>query len=192
MKSPSTIPLAALAAAALITLSGCGLLGGQDGGDSGSGAGGDPVNGGKVDPGSAEERKTLASQDVTALGTDMHFAIHELARRGETVELTFSVTNTGDQDSDGMSFWLNKDETSPDVGGVKLVDPKNAKLHLVARGPGDDEKLQCVCSVYGTSDNIPAKGTVFFSATFGAPPEDVETMNVRMPLAGSFNDVPVS
>ncbi len=168
-------------ASSAFLLAGCGFFGDDGGGTS------DPVNAGQVDPGEEEARETLASQDVNTLGTDLHIAVHELARGDETAELTFSVTNIGDEASDLFHGWLGSGGDS-DVSAVKLVDPTNGKVHLVARDAND----ACVCSSYIGSESFETEESVLYSATFGAPPEDVETMNVQIPTAGTFNDVELS
>lgn len=164
-------------------LAGCGFFGDDGGSDDTS----DPVNAGQVDPGEEEPRETLASQDVNTLETDLHIAVHELARGAETVELTFSVTNIGDNESEIVHGWLGSGGDA-DVSGVKLVDPTNGKVHLVARDAND----ACVCSTYGGTDSFATDESILYSATFGAPPEDVETMDVQVPTAGTFNDVELS
>ncbi|RNL86201.1 hypothetical protein [Halostreptopolyspora alba] len=166
-----------------LLLSGCGLGDDDGGGEETS----EPVNAGKVDPGEEESRETLASQDVNTLGTDLHIAVHELARGGETVELTFSVTNIGDEQSELVHGWLGSGGDR-DVSKVKLVDSTNGKVHLVARDADD----ACVCSSYDGSETFDPNESILYSATFGAPPEDVETMNVQIPNAGTFNDVELS
>ncbi|WP_017622657.1 hypothetical protein [Nocardiopsis chromatogenes] len=180
----------ALAAGGLaVALTGCSMLGGDDGGGGGSpDEQASPANAGKVDPGEADARETIASQDVTTLGTDLHIAVHSLARGDETVELTFSVTNTGDEESDIFHTWLGAASDQYNVSGVKLVDSANGKVHLPAR----DEDGTCVCSTYGGADELGPGDSILYSATYGAPPEDVETMDVKIPTAGSFDNVPLS
>ncbi|TQN31010.1 hypothetical protein FHX37_0899 [Haloactinospora alba] len=181
-----TYPLA-LAACSLL-LAGCGMFGGEDG-DSRDGDSADPANAGKVEPGEEDARDTLASQDVQTLGTDLHIAVHDLVRGAETVELTFSITNTGDDASDLFHTWLGN---GPDGGGevsdVTLVDSANGKVHLVA----EDDDGKCVCSTYNTSEKFAPGDSVLYSATFGTPPDGVETMDVRIPNAGTFNNVELS
>lgn len=187
-----------VAAACGLLLAGCGLFGGDSGGsgDNGAANGGengsgaqDPVNGGQVEPGENEPRETLASQDISANGAQLQVAVHELARRGKTVELTMSVTRTDDSGSDPTLTFLTPASTlQSDMSTVELIDPGNAKVHTVAR----DEDDNCVCS--GDVDDIVLSpdDSVLLSATFAAPPDNVETMGVRIPRAGTLNDVPLS
>ncbi|GAA3754907.1 hypothetical protein HDA32_004263 [Spinactinospora alkalitolerans] len=182
----------ALASCTLL-LAGCGLFGGdpEEEGAEDSGSGGEPVNAGAVDPGEAEPRETLASQDFRDDGSDLHIAVHELARRGETVELTFSVTNTGDTEWDHGGFFSGGNVLSDDkntVASVELIDARTGRLHLVAR----DADGACVCSTPGYGFTLGGGDSLLLSATYGAPPEEIETMGVRIPGAGTFNDVPLS
>lgn len=165
------------------------MFGGEDD-DSGGGGSADPVNAGKVEAGEEEARETLASQDVQTLGTDLHIAVHDLVRGAETVELTFSITNTGDDTSNRFKRWLGQgvDSTNGDISDVTLVDSANGKVHLVA----EDNDGKCVCSTYSTTGKFASGDSVLYSATFGTPPEDVETMDVRIPNAGTFNNVELS
>lgn len=177
-------------------LAGCGLLGGGDAGEqSSSGGGGDgasqPVNGGKVEPGQAEARQTLASQDVTIENADLHVAVHELARRDKLVELTFSVTRTDDGTDRwqvGQAFGGPQSDSTLNVSGAELIDTVNAKLHTVAL----DSERRCVCSGGTANTFLEAGDSVLFSATYAAPPENVEVMGIRIPNVGTLNDVPLS
>ncbi|ASU84892.1 hypothetical protein CDO52_20720 [Nocardiopsis gilva YIM 90087] len=171
--------------ACTLLLTGCGVFGGDDGGSSEASK--EPVNGGKVDPGDAEARETLASQDISMIGTDLHYAVHELSRGAKTVELTFSVTNIGDEES-GIVFSFLGRGGKEDVSGVKLIDPDNGKVHL----PATDSNGDCVCSSYSGSMSFEPDDSVLYSATYGAPPEDVKTMDVSIPNVGTLTDVPLS
>ncbi|GAA4917453.1 hypothetical protein [Streptomonospora salina] len=189
------LPIIAVVGGLLLT--GCGVFGGGvfGGGDSGAdggangGGGQEPVNAGQVEPGDSESRETLASQDIGVDGADLHIAVHELARRGETVELTFSITRTGDSDSDpSLSFLTPSSALQNELSTVELIDSENAKVHPVAR----DGDGHCVCSGDLNGIVLSPDDSALLSATFAAPPEGVEKMGVRIPRAGTFNDVPLS
>jgi len=177
---------AALAAATVLLLAGCSSGGDEEGGGAAAGSA-EPANGGKVDPGSAEARETIASQDVSTLGTDLHVAVHSLARGAKTVELTFSVTNTGDEASDSLWSAFARHAGSYDLSGVELVDTANGRLHLTAT----DDEGACVCSGNLNTVDLDPGDSLLLSATFGAPPEDVESLTVRIPTVGSFDNVPL-
>lgn len=182
--------VATLALSASLLLGGCGLLDSTDDSENGNGGAdgtdSEPVTAGAVDPGEEESRETLASQDINALGVDLHVAVHELARGTETVDLTFSVTNIDDEDSDNPHFWLSVGNEN-NVSGARLVDSDAGTVHLTA----SDDDGNCVCSHFHGTDEFQPDASIFFSATFGAPPEDVETMDVQIPNAGTFSDVPL-
>lgn len=54
-----------------------------------------------------------------------------------------------------------------------------------------DERGYCVCSTALSGVFLKPGSTVVLSATFAAPPDDVESMEVEVPLFGTFPDVPV-
>lgn len=181
-----------VSAALILLTSACGLFGFDDDDTEDTGTStdeaGEPPQGGALEPGESEPRETLASQDVNDLGTDLHIAVHELSRGEETAELTFSITNTGDEQSDLMHAFLGRGDGNQDVSAVELVDTSTGRVHLAAR----DAEENCVCSRYQGADSFDAGESIFYSATFGAPPEETETMTVRLPMAGSMTDVPLS
>lgn len=74
------------------------------------------------------------------------------------------------------------------LDGVSLVDAKNRKRYLVAR----DSKGDCVCDAGLGSKFVEGGAPLTLSATFGAPPEDVEALDVVIPSFGTFKDVPLS
>ncbi|WP_017557122.1 fimbrial protein [Nocardiopsis baichengensis] len=186
LRSTAAVPAAGVLA---LALAGCSMFGGDDeGGEGGEAADqAQPVNAGKVEPGDADARETIASQDVSTLETDLHVALHSLARGGETVELTFSVTNIGDSESDIISNTFSPGGDR-DVSGVKLVDSDNGKVHLVARDADD----ACVCSGGLRFLALEPDDSILLSATYGAPPSEVETLDVKIPRVGTFDNVPLS
>lgn len=149
------------------------------------------VSAGVPASGAARPRTILASQDVKIDGYDLRVAIHELARRDRLVELTFSVTRT-DSNKDrwqvGQTFGGSQAKSTLSVSGVELLDTVNGKLHTVAL----DQERNCVCSAETSSTFLEGGDSVLFSATYGAPPESVTTMGVRIPKVGTFNDVALS
>jgi hypothetical protein len=116
-----------------------------------------------------------------------HLRVLSLARDpgGRTVTLTFEVTNNSDS-AMGLAMGAEEGTASDvDVGGIYLVDPVNAKKHLVVR----DSAGACVCS---QPVPLPSGGTGQYSATFPAPPQGVTTMSVTIPHLRSFTNVPLS
>ncbi|GII02749.1 hypothetical protein Pta02_47570 [Planobispora takensis] len=84
----------------------------------------------------------------------------------------------------GSTFSAVPSDT-PTVDGVYLVDTKNARKHLVAT----DAEGKCLCS--SGLVEIDTDRTIVFSATFAAPPADVGTVDVFIPRAGTFKNVPL-
>ncbi|RAY14421.1 hypothetical protein DPM19_15805 [Actinomadura craniellae] len=79
------------------------------------------------------------------------------------------------------------DENS--VGGISLLDGKNAQRHYPLNGTDD----RCLCSRDNpTAPTVPAKGTLDLVAAFPAPPADVPRLDVMFPTAPPFLDIPVT
>ncbi len=71
---------------------------------------------------------------------------------------------------------------------VTLVDPANGKRYIVAR----DSENRCLCTSFVGGVTVQPGGTAILGAYFAAPPENVTSLNVTMPGAGTFTGVPVS
>ena len=71
------------------------------------------------------------------------------------------------------------------VDGVSLIDANNRKRHLVGRDAGG----ACVCDNGLSGTFVESGSPVVLSATFGAPPPDVQVMDVVIPKFGTFKDV---
>lgn len=132
--------------------------------------------------GGSDSRKTVRRH-----GTELQVSVYDLVRGDATVELVFRVHNSGDAESPRFHELLGADEDVQELAAVELVDTANGRVHRVAR----DEAGHCVCSRPDPSLILWPSDTVELSATFAAPPEDVETMDVRVPLVGTFTEVPV-
>ena len=119
-------------------------------------------------------------------------AVYPIARSGSLVDvrMTLTVDPAGSAVFLGQSFGdspARRIQKSDDVAGVKLVDGRNRKVHLVARGAD----RACVCSnVRGVraEPGVPVE----LAATFGAPPADVTSLDVLVPNFGTLRDVPVA
>ncbi len=209
----------AVAVVLAATLSGCGMLPGQQGGggeervvttlevadpaDTAKPTGatettgvtetrgaGDPAEApGQVDA-PAEGERVIARREVKASGADLTVEITGIRRQGRLSTLTWTVTNNGDE-----RWQMNSDmgDTPGGLGltvaGVSLVDPVNGKRYVVAR-TGRYPKARCLCSEY---DVFTEAGEVLsLHATFAAPPPDVTKINVDLKVLGVFTDVPIS
>lgn len=204
----AALAVAALAAAALAGCSASGTGGGGEGAQTGTPApsaqaprsegraGGAPVAPEQLTVAASREASVNASLDA-ALPVRADLA--PLRRDGDVVVLNLTLTNLGEDDwqistalDDGTTNGLEggvqeQDPARYSVDGISLVDGANAKRHLVAR----DERGYCLCSTALSGVFLAPEGVVVLSATFAAPPEDVKTMDVEVPLFGTFTGVPV-
>lgn len=129
----------------------------------------------------------LASRDVQLNGRDLTIDITGLQRQGQTLTLTFRVTNNADDSFYvGNTFGSGIDFT---VSGVTLVDPVNAQRYLVARSGGEDGPCACTQE---TTFSLDVGDTAEFFANYAAPPPDVTTINVEFPRFGAFTNVAIS
>ncbi len=143
--------------------------------------------------------KAIAGMDGTVDGAPARLDIISLTRSGGVSQLTMRLSNTDPQDSssgiqvgDTFDDQVNGTEAKPDdpftVDGVALVDSVNRKKYLVAR----DTEGKCVCDSGLSSEFVKAEQSLNLSATFGAPPPAVRTVNVFVPKFGTFRDVPIT
>lgn len=130
--------------------------------------------------------------------------IVELKRSGQTTALTLRLTIVGEGGSDSAIsaqvastfddgiFQSVRGGTSISGGGsmdgISLIDSRNGKRYLVAR----DERGECVCDTDLSSAFVEPQSPLLLSATFGAPPSDVDAVDVVIPRFGTFKDVPLS
>lgn len=75
-----------------------------------------------------------------------------------------------------------------DADGISLIDTANSKRHLVAR----DSEGECVYTRGLVGTSLAAGERVGITATFAAPPQGTETMDVLVPDVGTFPAVPIS
>lgn len=152
------------------------------------------------EPAAAEPGPALARRDGQINDEPVTLEIAELRRSGGTVALSFRLSmpagpaegDTGpdieDTFDDGVGQYdaaRGNDENS--VDGVSLIDSKNRKRHLVGR----DATGTCVCDGNLYVESVSPGSPMVLSATFAAPPPDVEAMDVVIPRYGTFKDVPV-
>lgn len=150
----------------------------------------------------AEAGRALATRDGQFGHLPVRLEIVSLQRSGATAALTLRLTipsSYGGSDSasaqiagtfdDGVSE-SDRDPTQAfdTVDGISLIDTKNRKRHLVAR----DARGTCVCDENLSSTFVEQGSPTVLSATFAAPPPDVDVMDVVIPKFGTFKDVPVS
>lgn len=200
-----------------LVLAAAAVLGACSGGGGSAGPEGSPSGTSDAAPPSDAGTASVATPDATvppltvAASRDGHASyagamvpvradLAPLQRRGDLVVLNLVLTHTGEDGSwqvsdgldDGTTNGLEgsvqeQDPARYSVDGITLVDGENAKRYLVAR----DERGWCVCSASLHGLFLEPGGSVVLSATFAAPPEDVEAMDVEVPLFGTFAAVPV-
>jgi hypothetical protein len=185
-----------LLACALALLPGCGG-GGGDKSSSKSSSTAAPSAPAPVKAG--QPAKAIAGMDGTVDGKPARLDILSLTRSGATSQLTLRLSNTnpdatqsGIQIADTFDDGVNGTAEHPNdpftVDGLSLVDTVNRKKYLVAR----DTEGKCVCDGGLSNVFVKAKQSVNLSATFGAPPGTVRTVNVFVPKFGTFRNVPIS
>ena len=146
----------------------------------------------------------LATREGQIDGDPVRLDVVELKRSGETTALNLRLTVAEDAGSDSNIsaqvagtfddgiFQRIRGGTSTSGGssldGISLVDNRNRKRYLIGR----DERGACVCDADLGSAFVKPGAPLLLSATFGAPPRDVDALDVVIPRFGTFKDVPLS
>lgn len=137
-----------------------------------------------------EPLATVAGEE----GVFEQLEIVDLRRTGDTVTVEFVVVTGDAVYQEGYALGAAEDRHSvtghPDnlyaVSGVTLVDQHNRRKHLVLR----DTEGVCLCTRF--RDVVLTPGTRYpHSAQFAAPPDDVESMTVQVPVFPAVDDVPL-
>ena len=188
---------AAVALTTMLTASACLFDDGQPSGDGGPQKQEAGAHGPATTPAAAPE-KPLASRDTTSpSGEEIRVTLTSLAREGGLATLNFTGTVLADDDSSGWQisdFFGSGDPVGPAPGktdlvnGVYLIDGTNKKKHLVAT----DTNKNCVCTGNLSATFVKQGQTVVLTATFAAPPDNVNAVDVNIPHAGVFRNVPLS
>lgn len=153
----------------------------------------------------SSELPVIAERDGVGDDVSLKIALNSVTVSGGTTTVLFSVTNTegeagddwqvADHLSDGVSgVPLNADGAVSDksgdgsnTDGVTVLDTTNQQVYRAAYDTGGN----CLCS--STSSQFIEPGyTVVFQTTFAALPEDVGSVTVSIPMAGAFENVPVT
>jgi len=132
--------------------------------------------------------QVIGSREITGNNWyKVRIDLYAIQRQDKLITVNFAATVLEHDRASGWdvgSTFSAVPSDTPTVDGVYLVDTKNAKKHLVAK----DNEGTCLCS--SGLVEIDTDKTVVFSATFAAPPPDVSTMDVFIPRAGTFKNVP--
>jgi len=148
---------------------------------SGSGSGSGEVLGSST--------ATLRANALDDRSTPLRMDVIRLERHGDLVELSLVLTNeVAPTDADPQNFMINSlFGADYDASGIGLVDGAAQKIYL----PVLDSDETCLCSgQLGASDVVPG-GTMTIDATYGGVPDDVETLDVRVPSFPTIAEVPV-
>ena len=131
----------------------------------------------------------LAARETSHEGTPLTIAVNSLHSGAGSTTLNFTITNRGTQP---WKHWTalsaalsGRDNLS--VSGVFLVDTVHGRRFLPAR----DSQGACVCSSLGGQE-IGVGQSIALSAVFAPVTVDVGTAAVHIPLAGTFDEIPVS
>jgi hypothetical protein len=152
----------------------------------------------------ASSAPALAAREGNVNDIPVRLEIIELKRSGSTVALSLRLSTTSDRRAqvadtfdDGIFQATGKNRVSDNptaevrnadsVDGIALIDAKNARKHLVGR----DAEGNCLCDVDLGRGFVTSDGPLLLSATFGAPPADVQAMDVFVPHYGTFKNVPL-
>jgi hypothetical protein len=142
---------------------------------------------------SLDERTVVASRTGGYDDVNARIDLISVRRSGSLATLRFTATNTSSTDPDDYEHeWrlgtdLGAGPGEYAINGIYLVDPAHSKKYPTATDSGDD----CVCSSTSGVSIAPSTSREF-SATFAAPPADVNAVDVYVPGAGTFENVPVS
>lgn len=205
----------------VLALAAVGCGGGEDGGSQADATtenrSAEPVEGvgATEDPEAPEETDTvpeeeteessgeaLASREGQIDGEPVLLEVTELRRSGGTTALTLRLSvgepSAGEDEAsaqiaqtfdDGLGEATGgQGQDSFTLDGVSLVDNQNRQRYLVAR----DSQGVCVCDGNLSGKFVEPGAPSVLSATFGAPPADVEALDVVIPSFGTFKDVPLS
>ncbi|WP_306370689.1 hypothetical protein [Nocardiopsis sp. CC223A] len=122
----------------------------------------------------------LPSLAVQTDGTEIVVVVGPVRRTGgDLADLTVTVHLVGGYGAQASTLVGSLEES-------ELIDTENGRVHRVAR----DRDEVCVCSRVGDV-YLSLDDAMVLSATFAAPPRDVDEVDVRLTLGGTFSGVPV-
>lgn len=171
------------AGAALVLLSGCGLMGGDDA-EGGSSDGVVPSVD-LADDGTVSD--SVASVTRPFEDYEVNVDVLRLQRFEKATRLEFAVTprSRGGDDALDRNFF-SSNGYSNQADGVYLLDTANLKQYPVLRVDEDT----CACSEL--SEGFPLDQATVLFADFPVAPEDVENLTVVFPRTGPVGGVPVT
>ncbi|ABS05560.1 hypothetical protein [Kineococcus radiotolerans] len=122
---------------------------------------------------------------VTSTAVDgVTLEVYRALRSGDSVTLAFAARNTGAEQAN-LGQRLGSDPLHTDASGVSLFDPVGLKRYLVLL----DSAGGCLCS--SNAVWVEPGEHRFLTATFSAPPADVDSVTVETPI-GSLPAIPLT
>jgi hypothetical protein len=203
---------------AIGALSGCSLLGGDDGDQAGkdskdakasSSAGTSAAETGSASPSSTESPSEsssgsspaddlgdpAATRTGSADGQKVSLQVWPVQRSGSTAVLNFAMTVDPAAKQAVSLFELFGDANSDTGNNNSGASVDGVKLVDTENSKlylvASDGAGNCVCTNTFSGASAQAGEVVTMSATFAAPPEDVTSVSVTVPTFGTFTDVPV-
>lgn len=167
---------------------------GTDDNDDDSGDGGSDGTGEVL----GTARATLRANAIDNRSTPIRIDVVRLERHGDLVELGLVLTNEAEAPPEGQDpqdFQLDSMfgggpgvSARYDASGIALVDGDAQKLYL----PVLDSADTCLCTSGLGAVDTPPGGTLTLDATYGGVPDDIESLDVRIPNFPVVTGVPLS
>lgn len=133
--------------------------------------------------------QTVARKQITFAKHKFSLEVYGLSRDNGLVTLYFGLKNTsGTLLKAGDRIWGSPLSRSGenDVSGVYLVDGKHKKKYLPAKAG-----KECMCTNRLSEWTVGPDQTIYLTASYAAPPEGVDSMNVTVPHLATLTDIPV-
>src|SRR5699024_1600072 len=144
------------------------------------------------------------SQDLENLGErpsgeheDAVVVLNSVTVSGETMTVQVSLQSNSDESDIQVGELFSNAVTDATSDEYKTVDfssvdgvfvvTEDQKRYLVGRG----ENGVCACTTDLNTNFVQPGQSEVFSAVFAAPPQDVSSVDVHIPTAGAFTDIPV-
>lgn len=161
-----------------------------------------PASGATVAQAPIPPARAIATREGRIDGEPVTLELSQLRRRGQVVNLEvrlatraaeFTVSGLDALD-DGVSEHLSGPpgtfayEGNATLDGIDLIDGVHGRRYAPAR----DRFNHCTCDAELEDVTLAPGRPVTLSATFGAPPADVEAVDVVIPRFGTIPDVPLA
>jgi hypothetical protein len=166
--------------------------GGQEPSAASDGGGEEQAADGDVTASSVDPAEAIATLDY-ALPTDeiegtMTVGLHHLRRRGETLELllTFTPEFSG---SEAYTLWQLHGENHAMVGPA-LFDRENLTRYDILTTNGGWSAAERWSSEQAEHE-LASGASQSYWATFAAPVDDVDVLDVGLPVGATFEEVPI-